>query len=404
MVSATLVGCHDDPTQPTLTVGCAPSLSIGPTSTPAVLTVLGQGPIVSRYTGEVDARGTTAYTTTWSGLQRTPGVLGNAVFIWDVAGTAPQLVDSIIVPFAVTLGDVAVSDDGSLLVVATELSGGSIVVYDITAPRSPKLLSRFTNSETDPGVHTAEIGRVGGRLYAFLSVDPRGSVHARLVTVDLGDPAHPQQVFSTPLGTPFVHDTFLRDGVLFLAVWNSGMMIMDVGGAGKGTPAAPRIISTLSTVNGSAHNIWWYHDPATGSKAYAFVGEEGPGDIGTSAAGDIHVVDICDMANPQEVAFYHVPGAGTHNFSMDESRGILYAAYYNGGVRALDVRGNLGDCPTSQRATDGRCDLALMGREIANGVASQPNRYVWGVVYRDGFLYASDMINGLWKLKAVGTP
>ena len=40
--------------------------------------------------------------------------------------------------------------------------------------------------------------------------------------------------------------------------------------------------------------------------------------------------------------------AGTHNFWVDEPSGILYAAYYNGGVRALDVRGDLGACAEAQ--------------------------------------------------------
>ena len=38
-------------------------------------------------------------------------------------------------------------------------------------------------------------------------------------------------------------------------------------------------------------------------------------------------------------------GAGAHNFSVDEAKGLLYAAYYNAGVRVLDVRGDLGAAP-----------------------------------------------------------
>ena len=45
--------------------------------------------------------------------------------------------------------------------------------------------------------------------------------------------------------------------------------------------------------------------------------------------------------HPAEVAFFRLEGAGTHNFWMDEERQILYAAYYNGGVVALDVSGTL---------------------------------------------------------------
>jgi hypothetical protein len=389
--------CSHEVAGPLVSKSCVPTLSVAPVES-AALPVLGRGAISGRYTAEVDARGSVAYTTTWGSRS---GTVGNAIYIWNVAGDVPVLVDSVLVSGATTLGDVAVSDDGALLVVATERSGGSIVVFDLSNPVAPQQLSRFSNSETSPGVHTSEIGRVGGKLYAFLSIDP---IPARLVVVDLSNPSAPQQVYSKQIGQPYVHDVFLRDGLLFLAIWNGGMEIWDLGGAGNGSPSAPRVISSIATVGGSAHNIWWFHDPASGSKAYAFVGEEGPAQTGFSSSGDIHVVDLCDMANPKEVAFYHVPGAGAHNFSMDESRGILYAAYYNGGVRAIDVRGDLSACTAAQKSADGRCDLRLMGREVATGVADQPGRFIWGVVYRNGVLYASDMLNGLWKIKAVGAP
>jgi hypothetical protein len=116
-------------------------------------------------------------------------------------------------------------------------------------------------------------------------------------------------------------------------------------------------------------------------------------------------VDVSDLRNPREVAFFHVPGAGAHNFSVDESRGILYASFYNGGVRAIDVRGDLGNCVTAQQSSVNgitRCDLGAMGREIGQALATgSPHVYVWGVEYRSGFVYASDMISGIWKLKAV---
>lgn len=372
------------------------------TATPPALQVLGMGSETGRFTAEVAARGTTAYTTTWG----TRSAVGNKIDIWDVSGATPTFVDSIIVANASTLGDVAVSDDGKLLVVATERNGGSIVTFDLTDARHPRLVSRFTNQETDPGVHTAEIGRVNGKLYAFLAIDPVGSIHAKLVIVDLGDPANPQQVFSKTTGDPYVHDTFLRDGLLFVALWDSGIEIWDVGGCGTGaSPGAPRVLGNVRTVGGHAHNIWWYHD-ASGGKRFAFVGEESPGAFGSSSAGDIHVVDISDLTAPKEVAFYHVDGAGTHNFSVDEANGVLYAAYYNGGVRAIDVRGDLKTCLPSQQnfTTNGnitRCDLRLMGREIGVGLV-ELNRgvYVWGVQYTNGTVYASDMVNGIWKLKA----
>jgi hypothetical protein len=122
-----------------------------------------------------------------------------------------------------------------------------------------------------------------------------------------------------------------------------------------------------------------------------------------SSAGDIHVIDVSDLTRPREVAFYNVPGAGTHNFSVDETRGILYAAYYNGGVRALSIRGDLGQCSAAEKVSDGRCDMRLMHRELAIGprTAGPLSVYIWGVQFADGKLYASDMINGFWRLSPV---
>jgi hypothetical protein len=300
-----------------------------------------------------------------------------------------------------------VTADGKYLVIATEYSGGSIVIYSLTDPRKPQIIGRFANAETSPGVHTAEVGAVNGKLYAFLAVDP-GASPAKLVIVDLSNPADPQQVYSRTIGTPYVHDTFLRDGILFLGLWNAGVAIWDLGGGGKGgTPSNPVDIGLVKTANGHVHNIWWLKDPVTGSARYAFIGEESPGNVGTSSSGDIHVVDVSNMSAPVEVAFYTVPGAGTHNFSVDEQNGFLYAAYYNGGVRAIDVRGDLGTCTAAQQSTPinsavSLCDLTKMGREKAIGLKDRTIPvFVWGVQYLNGSVYASDMLNGIWKLSAV---
>ncbi|HET8762851.1 MAG TPA: Ig-like domain-containing protein [Gemmatimonadales bacterium] len=196
-----------------------------------------------------------------------------------------------------------------------------------------------------------------------------------------------------------MHDTYVRDGLAFAFAWNTGVRIYDVGnGIAGGSPAAPALVGSLVTdgsvdaADPSVHNGWWFHNPATSEARYLFIGQEGPGSIGTSSRGDIHVVDVSDLAHPVEVAFFHhaaVDGqpAGVHNFWMDEQHAILYAAYYNAGVVALDVSGTLsGDL--SGRLID----------EIRPGGAG--NTYVWGVMLaEDGSLYASDMLSGFWHLK-----
>ncbi|MFL5501966.1 MAG: LVIVD repeat-containing protein [Gemmatimonadaceae bacterium] len=376
---------------------CGSDKAVDPPGAEGSLALIGHGPVSERHTAEINVRGNYAYTSTWGFLQ----VYGNAVKVWNVAGNTPQLVDSLIVDFASTLGDVQVTDDGELLVVATELSGGSIMIYSLADPAHPQLITRYTTPLTDPGVHTAEVQRVNGKLYAFLCIDPASSSPARLVIVDLSTPASPQQVFSAAMGSPYVHDVYVRDGILVTALWNQGITMWDIGGGGRGgTVSNPVQLGNVVTVGGKAHNVWWYHSSG-GEKRYAFVGEEGPGSIGSSSIGDIHVVDMSDMSAPREVAFYHLSGAGTHNFYVDETRGILYAAYYNGGVRALDVNGDLSTCDAANKSADGRCDLGKMGREVASGPTGVGAVYIWGVQLSGGYVYASDMLNGIWKLAPV---
>jgi hypothetical protein len=186
------------------------------------------------------------------------------------------------------------------------------------------------------------------------------------------------------------HDQFVRAGLAFLCSWNTGLQIYDVGdGRAGGSPAHPVRISVIVTNGGEVHNAWWYWAP-DGTKRYVFVGQEGPGAVGTSSSGDIHVVDVSNLAAPAEVASFHMNGAGTHNFWVDEANQILYAAYYNGGVVALDISGTLSG------------DLAA--RQIAGVQPGGPgDTYVWGVMLANGSLYASDMLSGLWQLKPLGS-
>lgn len=383
-------------------------------STPAQLPKLGSGAVPERFSAEVAAAGSWAYTTTWGNRG---GLSGNAVKIWNVTGNTPILSDSLIMPGSVTTSDVQISDDGKLLAISTEASGvGSnhgFALFDRTAtPGKPTLIARYNSPATNPGVHTLKFARINGRHYLFLQIDPP----AALVIVDITNPGSPVEVLNRRMGNPYIHDVYVRDGILFAALWNDGMTIFDVGGLGVGgSPSNPFPVGSIrpaacpgcsSAGNPEAHNIWWFNDPRSGDKRYAFVGEEGPASLFTYSKGDIHVVDVSDMRNPREVAFFRPDSAttstgfqpaGTHNFDVDEQSGILYAAYYNGGVRALDIRGDLGTCTAEQKSADGRCNLRLMGREVGIGLTTSPV-FIWGVKVDGSVLYASDMPNGIHKL------
>src|SRR6185503_3117633 len=132
--------------------------------------------------------------------------------------------------------------------------------------------TRYQTANTTNGVHTAEVARVNGTLYAFLSVDPP---NARLVIVDLTDPANPREVLTRMMGSPFIHDVYVRDGLLFTALWDDGTTIWDIGGGGKGgSPSNPVQIGNIRTAAWSAsaggifaHNVRWFQDAAGGANA-----------------------------------------------------------------------------------------------------------------------------------------
>jgi hypothetical protein len=385
-LSALCIGCGS---------GDAPVTPVVPV-TPTIkdLEVLGTGALSSRYSAEISVGATHAYSSTWGTRS---GAKGDMVYVWNIAQPQPALVDSVQVADAGTTGDVQVVADANLLVVAVEPTPhGAIVMYDISNPARPVFIARYETPNTANGVHTAQVSRVDGRLYAFLCIDPRNGARAQLVIVDITDPRAPVEKWVQPLGAPFVHDVHVRDGILITAEWNDGVAAYDIGGGGKGgTPAAPVLLGRLLTRGGSVHNVFWQRDSVSGAK-YLFVGEEGPGAIGTSSVGDVHVVDVSSWTAMREVAFFSVASAGTHNFYVDESRGMLYAAYYNAGVRTLDVRGDLSACAASAKDALGRCDLALAGRVLARGLTT--GGYVWGVDGANGSVIASDMLRGVWRL------
>ena len=208
-----------------------PSTGTATGGTAVAIPVLGQGVVTDRYTAEVSARGQWVYTSTW-GLR---SARGNVVYVWNASGNTPRIADTVIVEGVGTTGDVQVTDDGALLVVATEPGpSGMLAIYSLADPAHPRLITRYTSPNLASGVHTAQVSRVNGRQYVFAAVNPRAGAPSRLTIVDITDPATPREVWSQAMGEPNVHDTFVRDGALFTANWNQGLAVWDVGGLGRG--------------------------------------------------------------------------------------------------------------------------------------------------------------------------
>jgi hypothetical protein len=353
------------------------------------LTVAAGGNNVSeRYSSDLWIHGSYAYTGTWGGIAR-GGRVGNVLKVWSLnAAGAPTLVDSVKISGINTVSDVEVSSDGQLLMFSAENGpDAGLHFYSLADPAKPTPLVHIPILE---GVHTATFGEIGGRRYAFAAKNP---FNPALQIFDVTDPVNPALVATVPIPDNYgIHDTFVRDGLAFVFAWDTGVIIYDVGnGQQGGSPTRPVEVSRLITPAGDAgspsvHNGWWFHNPVSGERRYLFIGQEGPAVIGSRASGDIFVVDVSDLANPRQVAFFHLNGAGAHNFWMDEPRQILYAAYYNGGVVALDVSGTLSGNLANRR----------LGQIQPGGAG---NTFTWGVQLANGSLYAIDMLSGLWQLK-----
>jgi hypothetical protein len=352
------------------------------------LTVAGGGNNVSeRYSSDLWIHGGYAYTGTWGGIAR-GGRVGNVLKIWSLnAAGAPTLVDSVKIPGINTVSDVEVSSDGQLLMFSAENGpDAGLHLYSLADPAKPTFLAHIPILE---GIHTATFGEIGGRRYAFAARNPFSQA---LEIFDVTNPVDPPLVATVGVPDNYgIHDTFVRDGLAFVFAWDTGVIIYDVGnGIRGGSPVRPVEVGRLVTPAGDAgspsvHNGWWFHNPVSGERRYLFIGQEGPAVIGSRASGDIFVVDVSDLTHPRQVAFFHLNGAGAHNFWMDEQRQILYAAYYNGGVVALDVSGTLSGNLANRRIG-----------QIQPGGAG--NTFTWGVQLANGSLYAIDMLSGLWQL------
>ena len=210
----------------------------------------------------------------------------------------------------------------------------------------------------------------------------------------------------------YVHDVDVQDGLAYLSYWNDGLIILDVGnGITGGSPENPQLVSQLKydlealyrdveAVGGpgfirGTHTAWRHGK-------YVFIGDEvfsahprptdGGGVIGLGRAfGRLHVVDVSDITRPRIVAWYEPKDGGAHNVWV--AGDTLYMGNYQGGLRILDISGEL------------RGDLLQQGREIAQVVTGDAQGHVpnaanaWGAIYRDGYIYVPDINSGLWIVK-----
>ncbi len=317
-----------------------------------------------------------------------------STYWWDVTDPAsPVLTDSLIVD-ARTTNDVKVSEDGELCVISREGASNrrnGIVIVDCTDPRNIEIVATY-DDELTGGVHNLFI--YDDHVYAVNN-------GTRFDVINIADPTNPHRVGRFELDTPghAIHDIWIVDGIAYTSNWNDGVAVIDVGGGDKGgSPANPVEIARFRDIGGATHAAFPYQSPT--GKFYIFMGDE----IGAPAfdgqedgrtpefmSGYIHVVDFTDPQNPEEVARYEIPEAGSHNMWIEDDR--LYAAFYQGGLRVLDISGEM------------KGNLYHQGREIAVYKSYDPDGVVanapftWGPQMHKGNLFFSEYFSGMWTVK-----
>jgi plastocyanin len=336
--------------------------------------------------------------------------IADRLYAIDVSKPAlPVITDSIVVD-ARGINDVMTTEDGKYGVLTREGAStrkNGIVILSFEDPAHPKPISEFTETVTG-GVHSTFVYRG----YVYLTDDATGSLRV----IDIRDPYKPRQVARWQTRPDeagnFLHDVDVKDGLAYLSYWNQGLVILDVGNGIKGgSPDNPQPVSQykydlnslyreVEAVGGpgfirGTHTAWR-------AGKYVFVGDEvfsakprrteGGGVVGLGRAyGRLHVIDVSDIARPTEVAYYEPRDGGSHNVWV--AGDTLYLGDYQGGLRVLDVSGEL------------RGDLQRQGREIAHVVTGDdagvvPNAAnAWGAIYRDGLIYVPDINSGLWIVR-----
>ena len=119
--------------------------------------------------------------------------------------------------------------------------------------------------------------------HVYLTDDATGSMRV----IDIRDPSTPKEVArwqteQTEAGR-YLHDIMVVDGLAYLAYWNDGLVILDVGNGMKGgSPEEPKLVSQfkydLQSLYARVEGIWglcargthtaWRHGK------YVFVGDE----------------------------------------------------------------------------------------------------------------------------------
>ena len=337
-------------------------------------------------------------------------VSGGWAYVWDVTDPGSIVITDSILVNARTINDMKVSPDARYATLTREGASdrnNGLILLDMSNPAHPVVASDFTDGPSG-GVHNA----FPTNDYVYVLANGE-----KYIIVDVRDLAKPRAVSEVQHGDCRIHDVWVHDGVAYSAQWECGVVAYDVGnGRWGGSPENPVFINAYPVPSGRTHAVFPYQSQSV-DRFYLFIGDEimdrtgyawaGPSNPGSyqnrydpltgeggfplATAGYIQIIDFTDPEHPEMVSRYEVKEFGTHNIWVEDD--VLYMGYYEGGLRVVDVSGEL------------RGNLYTQGREIAVFKPYDPEGYVsnapmvWSAMPHKGHIFMSDTNSGIWSVK-----
>ena len=275
-------------------------------------------------------------------------------------------------------------------------------IADVTDPENPTAVSFLPVTQ---GSHNQSVHPSGKYLYNSNS-DLITSFRPAIEIADISDIENPRSVgefalLTLPgLGTESHDITFNDDGSKAYVAALSHAEILNTSDPAKPTRAG--------TIVDPAINVWHQSDPVTlrdpilGTRDFVIVEDEvaGATETGQCPNGGVHIYDASGALEqaPVKVGYWNIDDAGAtenglgtctaHVFDIHAEEKLMTIAYYNGGVRVVDLSGLVG-------AALGKRGVGM--KQL--GFYRFPDSDTWSVkapeVSRDGFhMYANDQARG----------